>query len=150
MDENQKRRKKMGRYLAVVFLGLLLMPTLGTLTADEANVVKIVSINLDLDKPLMVGQEVDLVVKVEYKLEAPSGMVVLNIQKGEIGQQSVNSIVASSTEVITKGTGELELKQKFVVPDTNALQVFTPLIISGNTQSQAVDYKVYKVVKGEK
>lgn len=141
----------MGKVMAVaVFILVFSMSSLSVFAAEEANTVKIVSITPDSDKPLSVGQEVNLVIKVAYTLENPDGMIVLNVQKGEMGTNSVDAIVVSSTEVITKGSGEVELKQKFVVPDTKAIQVFTPLIISGNTQSQAVDYKVYKVIKGEK
>ena len=106
--------------------------------------VRIVSISPTPDMPLRVGETLTLQVEVEYNLtSAESGTVTLVIQQGESGRQSL----ANEIEVIMKGRGKVVLSKQLQVPETKALQVFTPLNVQGGSSTRVVDNRVYKVTK---
>jgi hypothetical protein len=106
--------------------------------------VKIVSISPTTDMPLRVGETLTVQVEVEYNLtSAQSGTVTLVIQQGESGRQSL----ANEIEVVMKGRAKVVLSKQLQVPETKALQVFTPLNVQGGSSTRVVDNRVYKVVR---
>ena len=106
--------------------------------------VKIVSISPDPATTLRVGEKATFKVEVEYILEsASSGSITLVIQRGESGQLPL----ANETQVVQKGRARIILRKDVAVPDTSAIQVFTPLTAQGGTSSSIVDTRVYRVVK---
>jgi hypothetical protein len=106
--------------------------------------VKIVSISPPTDTPLRIGETLTLQVEVEYNLtSAESGTVTLVIQQGESGRPPL----ANEIDVVLKGRGKVVLSKQLQVPETKALQVFTPLNVQGGSSTSVVDNRVYKVVK---
>jgi len=106
--------------------------------------VKIVSISPTTDTPLRVGETVTLQVEIEYNLtSAESGTVTLVVQQGESGRRPL----ANELEVVMKGRAKLVLGKQLQVPETRALQVFTPLNVQGGTSTRVVDNRVYKVIR---
>jgi len=107
--------------------------------------VRIVSISPDTGTTLRVADRVTFRVEVEYNLtSAPSGTITLVIQQGESGRVPL----ANETQVVQKGSGKLVLTKDIEVPETNAVQVFTPLSAQGGSSTRTVDTRAYKVVKG--
>ena len=102
--------------------------------------VKIVGITPDISAPLRVGERVTLMVDISYSLAVDSGTVTLVIQAAD------NSGIVQNMEVLSKGEGKTSLKAEFTVPDTKAVQIFTPLSAQGQTSSSTVDYRAYKVI----
>ena len=114
--------------------------------AASESYVKILKIEPDPSVPLKVGSEIHFKVTIEYAVKDDSAMVTLVIQKGEYSN-SPDVLVGSVSEVVSKGKGTVTLEKTVNIPDTKALQVFTPLAIPGQTQTLIVDMKFYKVVK---
>lgn len=108
--------------------------------------VKILEIDPKSSVVLKSGSEVHFKVKLEYNVIDDSATVNLIIQNAEYSG-GVDAVVGSTMQVLTKGKGTVTLEKTVKVPDTNALQVFTPLMIPGKTQTSIVDMKAYKVIK---
>ena len=107
--------------------------------------VRITSILPAPEQPLRVGAAVTFEVQVEYNLtSSASGSVTLVIQQGESGHMPL----ANETTVIQNGKGTVKLRKEMVVPETTAIQVFTPLTGQGGSSTNVVDNRVYRVVKG--
>jgi hypothetical protein len=97
------------------------------------------------EQPLRVGATVKFEVQVEYNLtSSASGSITLVIQRGESGHMPL----ANETTVIQKGKGTATLRTELVVPETTAIQIFTPLTGQGGTSTSVVDTRVYRAVKG--
>ena len=111
----------------------------GTRTPSGSS-IKIVGITPDTSAPLRTGERVKLTIDVSYSLTVDSGTVALVIQAAD------NSGIAQNMEVLSKGEGKTSLKAEFTVPDTKAVQIFTPLTVQGQTSSSTVDYRAYKVI----
>jgi len=105
--------------------------------------IKIVSIAPELSKPLYVGERVRIMVEVEYVLSQESGTITLVLQTGESGGPSLGN----STDVVFKGKGTIKLEREIQIPDTKAIQVFTPLTPQGVVDTSIVDYRAFKVAK---
>jgi len=106
--------------------------------------VRILSISPTTDDPLRVGETVTFQVEVEYNLtSANSGSVTLVIQQAESGRQPL----ANETEVIMKGRARVVLSKDVRIPETKALQIFTPLNVQGGTSTRVVDNRIYKVLR---
>jgi hypothetical protein len=88
---------------------------------------------------LRVGESATIKAEVEYSLSVESGTITMVIQSSDGGT------ISNETEVVTKGTGKVVLSSTFVVPDTKAIQVFTPLSSQGQVSTTTVDYRAYKV-----
>jgi hypothetical protein len=110
-------------------------------STSSGSSVKIASIAPELSKPLHVGERVRIAVEVEYVMTEDSGAITLVVQKGESG----GFPLASSMEVVLKGKGTAKLEAEIEIPDTKAIQVFTPLSFQGGTSTSIVDYRVFKV-----
>ncbi|HYP12977.1 MAG TPA: hypothetical protein VEQ63_03560 [Bryobacteraceae bacterium] len=130
--------------LVKAIIGCALAVSAPAYQQPSADTVKIVSITPETSAPLRVGQTVSFQVEVEYNLtSADSASLVLVIQKGESGQ----SPLANEAEVVRKGKARAVLSKSFVVPDTKAILLFTPLTAQGNTKTEIVDSRSYKVEK---
>src|SRR5664280_851210 len=119
----------------------------GKVTASSAarDSVRITSISPATEQPLRVGATVKFEVQVEYSLtSSASGSVTLVIQQGESGHMPL----ANETTVIQKGEGTATLRKELAVPETAAIQIFTPLTGQGGSSTNVVDTRVYSVVKG--
>ena len=105
----------------------------------SAGSVKIVGLKPDTTTPLKAGAKVKLQVEVAYRLLADAGVVTLVVQSNDKG-------LAQASQAIRQGEGKATLSAEFVVPDTKALQVYTPLQALGQKTTATVDYRTYKVV----
>jgi len=102
--------------------------------------VRIVHISPPTSSVVHVDDRLSVLVEAEYSLTADSGVVSLIIQGSDIFP------IAQDTQVVTKGAGKLTLKAEVVVPDTKAIQVFTPLSAEGQGITTTVDHRAYKVL----
>ncbi|HEY6241502.1 MAG TPA: hypothetical protein VIW78_11770, partial [Burkholderiales bacterium] len=105
--------------------------------------MKIVNIAPVLSKPLYVGEKARIMVEVEYVMSQESGTITLVLQTGESG----GPFLGNSTDVVFKGKGTVKLEREITIPDTKAIQVFTPLTPQGVTDTSIVDYRAFKVEK---
>lgn len=108
--------------------------------APSGSFVKIVDISPATSASLRVGDRVRVQVEVNYRLTADAGTLSLVVQAAD------NSSLAHNMEVVQKGSGTLTLVAEFVVPGSNAVQIFTPLSAQGQTATSTVDSRAYKVV----
>ena len=125
---------------------ILLVACLGAcdqkpLKAPPGSFVKIVSVTPDTKSPLKVGDKVKVQVEVSYALTVDVGRITLVVQAAN------NASLANHMAVVNKGNGKITLSAEFVVPDSNAVQIFTPLSAQGQTATSTVDHRAYKVVK---
>jgi hypothetical protein len=110
-------------------------------SAPSGSFVRIVSVSPDTGTALKVGDRVKMQVEVSYALSSDGGTVSLVVQAAN------NASLAHNMEVIQKGSGKATLSAEFVVPDSNAVQIFTPLSAQGQTSTSTVDHRAYKVIK---
>jgi hypothetical protein len=108
-------------------------------SAPQGSAVSIAQITPSTSVALRVGDKVALRVEVDYALSVDSGTVTLVVQSSD------NTPISSETEVVTKGSGKVVLNSTFVVPDTRAVQVFTPLSAQGQASTSTIDSRAYKV-----
>ena len=91
--------------------------------------------------PLKVGAKVRLELELNYALTtADSGTLAVVVQAD-------NRHLAQTAATIQKGAGQAALSVEFVVPQTSALQVFTPLSARGQETTSTVAQRTYKVVE---
>ena len=139
--------KRLGRMQTLATVGAILSALwLGAcdrkpLKAPPGSFVKIVSVSPDTKSPLKVGDKVKVQVEVSYALTTDVGQITLVVQAAN------NATLANKMAVIKKGSGKLSLSADFVVPDSNAVQIFTPLSAQGQTATSTVAHRAYKVVK---
>lgn len=133
--------KQTGVCLALGLTGVLL--ALGAQPVPTVDSVKILSILPTTDAPLRAGEKVTFKVEVEYNLNsANSGTVTLVIQQAESGRPGL----ANEVEVVMKGRDRIVLEKEIQIPQTKAVQVFTPLNVQGGTSTRVVDHRIYKVI----
>ena len=90
---------------------------------------------------MLAGESAEIQVKVKYSLVELSGEVSLVIQNGE-------TFLANSMEVVSQGEGTVTLKKSILVPQTNNIQIFTPLSVNGGTSAtNIVDTRFFKVLQ---
>ncbi len=111
------------------------------LKAPPGSFVRIVSVSPDTKSPLKVGDKVKVQVEVSYALTTDVGQITLVVQAAD------NTTLANQTAVVKKGDGKLTLSASFVVPDSKAVQIYTPLSAQGQKATSTVDQRAYKVVK---
>jgi hypothetical protein len=109
--------------------------------APPGSFVKIVSVSPDTKSPLKVGDKVKVQVEVSYALSVDVGRITLVVQAAN------NATLANHMAVVNKGNGKLTLAAEFVVPDSNAVQIFTPLSAQGQSATSTVDHRAYKVAQ---
>jgi hypothetical protein len=73
----------------------------------------------------------------------PTIGATLVIQQAESGRPPL----ANEIEVIVKGRARVVLTKDVRIPETRALQVFTPLNVQGGTSTRVVDNRMYKVLR---
>lgn len=132
--------------LAALFAGVIAAALPGCEKADapkgkpaSAGSVRIVALSPETTTPLKVGEKVKIQVDVRYRLAAESGVVALVVQADNAG-------VAQSRQLVKRGEGKATLWAEFIVPETKALQVFTPLQAQGQKATTTADVRTYKVV----
>ena len=101
--------------------------------------MKIVALKPDTTTALKVGAKVNVQVEVAYRLLADQGAVTLVVQSSDKG-------LAQASQAIRQGEGKATLSVEFVVPETKAIQLYTPLQALGQKATATVDYRTYKVV----
>lgn len=131
------------RQLIAIILGAVLLGACDQkpLKAPPGSFVKIVSVSPDTKSPLKMGEKVKVQVEVSYALTVDAGRITLVVQAGD------NATLANSMAAVKKGNGTLNLSAEFVVPDTDAVRVFTPLSAQGQTATSTVAQRAYKVVR---
>ena len=117
--------------------GVLLAGCQPAPAAPSGSFVRIASITPDTSAPLKVGDRVTMQVLVDYNLTSDAGTVSLVVQAAD------NSNLANRMEVLRKGHGKIFLVAEFVVPNSKAVQVFTPLSAQGQNATSTVDYRAY-------
>lgn len=105
----------------------------------SAGSVRIVALKPDTATPLKAGAKVKVQVEVAYRLLAEAGVVTLVVQSNEKG-------LAQASQAIRQGEGKATLSVDFVVPETKAIQVYTPLQALGQKTTATVDARTYQVV----
>lgn len=108
--------------------------------APTGSSVRILSVDPATSVPLRVGAKVTLKVEAQYTLGAESGTVAIVVQAAN------NAPLAQNVSVIRNGTGKVNLQAEFVVPQTNAVQVFVPLHVQGQGPTSTVDSRAFEVV----
>jgi hypothetical protein len=151
LDREGGNMRATGLGIIVVALAVLLTSCVaqertaaGRAGQASSDSVQILSISPNIETVLSVGEKVPLRVEVQYILEsAQSGTITLVVQQGEQGHEPL----ANETHVIQKGSGKLVLTKEIDVPNTKAIQVFTPLSARGATSTSVVDTRAYGVGK---
>jgi len=105
----------------------------------SAGSVRIVALTPETTTALKVGEKVKIELEVSYRLLADAGAVTLVVQANDKG-------LAQTTRAVRQGEGNARLAAEFVVPETNAIQVFTPLQALGQKTTATLDARTYKVV----
>lgn len=104
--------------------------------------VRIAKLSPDATKPLKVGEKVNLQVQLDYALtKADAGAVMVVVQTAD------NQNLVQQAQAVRKGVGKATLAVDFVVPQTSALKVFTPLSEQGQSSTTTVALRTYKVVE---
>ena len=130
----------------MTFLRITLIPILtaavfatGCNAEQSGGAVKIVATSPDHSTVLTAGDVVSLVVEAEYRIDVESGTLSLVVQESDA------SSITTDTEVVTRGSGTTHFEVEFVVPDTKAVVVFTPLTEQGQSSTTTVDSVAFKV-----
>ena len=107
-----------------------------------ASYVRIAKLSPDATRPLKVGDKVNLQVQLDYALtKADTGAVMIVVQTAD------NQNLVQKAQAVRKGVGKATLAVDFVVPQTSAVKVFTPLSEQGQTSTTTVALRTYKVVE---
>jgi hypothetical protein len=125
----------------VMFAALLAACDQKPLKAPPGSFVKIVSVSPDPKSPLKVGDKVKVQVEVSYALTVDVGQITL------VAQAANNATLGNRSAAVKKGEGKLTLSVEFVVPDSDAVQIFAPLSAQGQKATSTVAHRTYKVVK---
>jgi hypothetical protein len=115
---------------------------------NQDSYVKILEIQPNPSVSLEVGSVVAFEVTVEYYVKEDTASIDLVIQKGE-HSGGTDSYIGGDKDVLTSGQGNVTLKAKIKVPDTKAIEVFTPLTMQGQNSTSIVDSRFYKVIKAK-
>ena len=110
-------------------------------SAPRGSTVSIVEISPSVGIPLSPGQNVELRVKASYSLTSESGTL------GLVVQDANNVPLAQTVNVVLQGRGTEEVSVSFVVPETKAVHVFTPLSAQGQSATTTVSSRAYKVTQ---
>ena len=132
------------------------------MTDNKEDAVKIISITPDTSQPLKVGDKISVEVEVEYKISSIPAQIALNIQDGKLTNELIGSIseikdtieksdkfasfiIARKIEILSRKEGKMKLAESFKVPDTNSVQIFTPIYQQGQEATEIVDNRFYAV-----
>lgn len=143
------------RLIGICFVGLFVLqlvgcdgqrsqaPSIGVSSSQASpklGDVAIVNIEPDPRIHLRVGQRVMLRVVVAYTLTVDSATSRLLIQDAN------NTVIKEKIDTVSHGTGTLTFAEEFIVPDTTAISVFTPIHAKGQGYV-GVDARSYGVVR---
>jgi hypothetical protein len=107
---------------------------------DSGDSVEILEVSPTLDSTLKAGELVTFELRVEYELvSATTGSITLVVQDAS------SATLSNETYVVHKGKGIETLRAEIVVPNSRAVQVFTPLTPRGQRATTIVDSRLYKV-----
>lgn len=102
--------------------------------------VRIVRTDPPVTETLKAGSAIKVQFEVEYTLASEeSGSLAMVIQTAS------NHVTANEFYVVQKGHGKQIMEAVIVVPETRALQVFTPLSPQSQSMTSTVDSRVYRV-----
>jgi hypothetical protein len=104
-------------------------PIAAVVPSAVASSVRIARVSPDPAKTLRVGDRVQLVVDVAYTVSADLPVML-------IVQAADHAVIANITETAKSGTGTVTLKSEFVVPETDAIEIFTPIRTRGARMPQ--------------
>lgn len=110
---------------------------------SEDNSVEIVYSSPIESEPLQAGDHVKVEVELIYSLLEPAGQIMVFVQRSEKGMPPI----LSKGIPITQGTGQLEFAVDFTVPNTNKINIFTPLTAKGTVRSKVVDSLSFDVIR---
>ncbi|MCA9404682.1 MAG: hypothetical protein KC897_12915 [Candidatus Omnitrophica bacterium] len=117
----------------------------------EGNSMRIVDVSPNLSDSLIVGQEVDLNVQVDYKVVETNAAVTISVLKGESNGAYWESIISSKTIVTDSNIGAVSVKQSFKVPITESIILQGNLMKAGAGRTCITDMRAFKVLSnGEK
>jgi len=104
--------------------------------------VKILSASPAVTETLKSGTSVKISYEVQYNLaSADTGSLTLVVQGAS------NESLGNEFYVVHKGSGTETLEAEIVVPESRAVQVFTPLSPQGSSSTSIVESRLYKVEK---
>ena len=112
--------------------------TIGIPENGHEKSIKIAGVSPDIHKPLRAGAALEISVDTEYLINQQRGSVFINIQDHQ-------SVLATVSEPITQGTGKTTLRATITVPSTDSIQVFSGIMIEGQSETQTVDMREYIV-----
>lgn len=101
----------------------MLTPTLPfaakVFAGDSLNIVSMTPSNFS---PIYAGQEVIVVVKIDYRLEsADIGSITLVIQKAE---HDGKLTIPNESDIILRGSGAVTLNKEFIIPETKGIIIY--------------------------
>lgn len=109
------------------------------LAAPTGTSVAIISTTPAYSETLHVGGTVNLQVEVEYQLSEDCGTLSLVVQESD------NSTIRVENAILSRGQGTKVFDINFEVPDTETVQIFTPIRVQGQTSTSTVDTRAFKV-----
>lgn len=102
--------------------------------------VKILSASPAITETLKAGSSVKIKYEVQYNLaSSDTGSLTLVVQGAS------NETLGNEFYVVHKGSGTEILEAEIVVPQSRAVQVFTPLSPQGSSSTTIVESRLYKV-----
>jgi hypothetical protein len=102
--------------------------------------VKILSASPAITETLKTGASLKIIYEVQYNLaSADTGSLALVIQGAS------NETLSNEFYVVQKGSGTEVLEAEIIVPQSRAVQVFTPLSPQGSSSTSIVESRLYKV-----
>lgn len=102
--------------------------------------VKILSASPAVTETLKAGSSIKIRYEVQYNLaSADTGSLTLVVQGAS------NETLGNEFYVVHKGSGTETLEAEIVVPESRAVQVFTPLSPQGTSSTTIVESRLYKV-----
>ena len=110
------------------------------------NSVSITRITPDPSTALKVGDTVAFEVEIAYTLMDDSGEINLVVQRAE-RDGGIEAHLGGAMDAVSKGAGSMTLKKSIVIPDTQAIHIFTPLMTSQSTSTSIVDSRYFRVVR---
>ena len=129
--------------LIVIMLSTLLITACGSGNeSSNGDSIKITNMSPKQSMSLEIGETIMLSYEVEYELKSSeSGFITLVVQGAS------NETIVNESYIAEQGKHTETLKAEIVVPDTRAIQVFTPLLTPASTSTTVVDSRTYQVVK---
>ena len=95
-----------------------------------------------MSENLKIGTVVTIESEVEYVLNSSeTGSITLVVQ-GASGES-----IANEYFTIKKGSSSIHISAEFTVPDTRAIQIYTPLTSQGKNETNIVESSIFNTLK---